>query len=45
MEKFEKTVKNNVSEPDIGLLLWQLEEFESFYPMYKTMIKKEWLVD
>ena len=41
MVKFEKMAKDNLHEEDLGLLLWQLEELENFYPCYKTMIKKE----
>jgi len=41
MEKIEKIEKDNSAEEDLGLLLWQLQEFENFYPCYKTMIKKE----
>ena len=41
MEKPEKVVKDNIHEEDLGLLLWELQEFENFYPVYKTMIKKE----
>ena len=41
MEKIEKINKENIPVEDLGLLLWQLEELENFYPCYKTMIKKE----
>jgi len=41
MVKFEKIPINNLSEDDLGRLLWQLEELENFYPVYKTMINRE----
>jgi len=41
MEKLTKINKVDLPEEDLGLLLWQLEEMENFYPVYKTMIKKE----
>ena len=41
MVKFEKMAKDNFNKENLGLLLWQLEELENFYPCYKTMIKKE----
>ena len=41
MVKFEKMAKDNLPEEDLGLLLWQLEELENFYPVYKTMINRE----
>lgn len=41
MVKFEKIPINNLSEDNLGLLLWQLEELENFYPVYKTMVKRE----
>ena len=41
MVKFEKMAKDNLPGGELGLLLWQLEELENFYPCYKTMIKKE----
>jgi hypothetical protein len=41
MIKFDKVGKNNIPEEDLGFLLWELQEFENFYPVYKTMIKKE----
>jgi hypothetical protein len=41
MEKIKKDIKNDLSIDNLGLLLWQLEEIENFYPCYKTMIKKE----
>jgi hypothetical protein len=40
MEKNEKFNKINLHEKNLGLILWQLEEIENFYPCYKTMIKK-----
>jgi hypothetical protein len=39
MEKIQKI--NQQDEEDIGLLLWQLESLENFYPCFRTMIKKE----
>ena len=41
MEKLERSIKGDLGEADLGLLLWQLQEFEEFYPCFKTMIKKE----
>jgi len=41
MEKLEKSIKGDLGKDDLGLLLWQLQEFEEFYPCFKTMIKKE----
>jgi hypothetical protein len=40
MEKNEKLNKINLPEKNLGLILWQLEEIENFYPCYKTIIKK-----
>jgi len=40
MLKMDNISKYNVEEENFGFLLWQLEEFEHFYPIYKTMIKK-----
>jgi hypothetical protein len=40
MERNEKLDKINLSEKNLGFILWQLEEIENFYPCYKTMIKK-----
>ena len=39
MHKIEK-IKSQEDE-DLGFLMWQLETFEDFYPVYKTLIKKE----
>lgn len=33
--------EEDMSEEEIGFLLWQLSEFERFYPMYKSMIKND----
>lgn len=41
MENIEKIKRGASRDEDIGFLLWQLEELENFYPIYKTMIKKE----
>ncbi len=41
MEKIEKSNQGDQFDDDLGFILWQLEEFENFYPCYKTMIKKE----
>lgn len=32
--------KINLSEKNLGFVLWQLNEIENFYPCYKAMIKK-----
>jgi hypothetical protein len=40
MEKINRINQANMSD-DLGLLLQRLEEFENFYPCYKTLIKKE----
>jgi len=34
-------VEKKMSEEELGFLLWELQEFERFYPMYKTMLKEE----
>ena len=34
-------VEKKMSEEELGFLLWKIQEFENFLPMYKTMIKKE----
>jgi len=31
----------DMTEEEIGFLLWQLSEFESFYPIYKSLIKND----
>jgi len=41
MEKIEKIKGIDSRDEDLGFLLWQIEELENFYPIYKTMIKKE----
>ena len=41
MEKLKEINQRNLSEDDIGLILWKLESVENFFPCYKTMIKKE----
>jgi len=40
MNKNEK-INDFFNQEDLGFLLWQLEEIENFYPVYKSMIKKE----
>jgi len=40
-EDNNRSLFDKLSEDDIGVILQQLEEFESFYPCYKSMIKKE----
>ncbi len=39
--KIENAIKFNLDEENFGFLLWQIGELENFYPLYKTMIKKE----
>ena len=34
-------VEKKMSEDELGFLLWEIQEFESFYPIYKSMMKKE----
>ena len=41
MQKIEKIRRENLTDEDLGFILWQLEELENFYPVFKTMIKKE----
>lgn len=41
MEKIKKISNEGFLKDEIGYLLWQLEEIENFYPLYKTMLKKE----
>jgi hypothetical protein len=41
MEKIKDLIKEGLSSDEIGFLLWHLEEIENFYPLYKTMLKKE----
>ena len=41
MEKLRIVPKDGFLSDEIGLLLWQLEEIENFYPCYKSMLKKE----
>jgi len=41
MLNVEDIAKSKINEENFGFLLWQLEEFEHFYPTYKTLIKKE----
>lgn len=41
-EIIQKEKTNFFTENEqIGLMLWKLESIEEFYPVYKTMIKKE----
>lgn len=30
-----------LSEEDLGFLLWKLESIEKFFPCYKSLMKKE----
>jgi len=32
--------KGEISNNDLGLILWKLESIEKFFPSYKTIIKK-----
>jgi hypothetical protein len=42
MDKIQKNVnKEKMNGEDLGLILWELESLENFYPCYRTMIKKE----
>jgi len=41
MEKIEKSHLNNLSDDDLGLILWKLESLEKFFPCYNSLIKKE----
>ena len=42
MQKICKDNKLKVrDEEDLGFILWQLESFEEFYPVFRTMIKKK----
>jgi len=44
MKQMEKNIKpggEKIWEDDLGLMLWKLQSLEEFYPVYKTMIKKE----
>jgi hypothetical protein len=41
MIKIKKINGDDLSGEDIGFILWQLEGIENFYPVYKTMIKKD----
>jgi hypothetical protein len=31
----------NLSEDDLGLILWKLESLEKFYPCYTSLMKKD----
>ena len=33
-------VEEKMSDKELGFLLWQIQEFESFYPIYKSMLKE-----
>jgi hypothetical protein len=39
----EKNHKINLDddEEDLGFLLWELQQYENFFPVYQTMIKKK----
>jgi len=37
----EMEVEEKMSDKELGFLLWQIQEFESFYPVYKSMMKEE----
>ncbi len=39
-EDNNRSLFDKLSEDDIGVILQQLEEFESFYPIYKSMLEK-----
>jgi hypothetical protein len=41
MHKNDKILRDIKPEDDLGFILWQLEELQNFYPVYKTMIKKD----
>lgn len=41
MQEENSSLLDKLSEDDIGIILQELEEFENFYPCYKSMIKKE----
>lgn len=34
-------VEKKMSEKELGFLFEQIQEFENFYPLYKSMLKKE----
>jgi len=41
LEKIPKNNSHTLSEEEVGFILWKLETIENFFPVYKTMIKKE----
>ena len=41
MEKIEKLNLEELSEDDLGLILWKLESVEKFFPCYNSIMKKE----
>jgi len=34
-------VERKMSEKELGFLFEQIQDFESFYPMFKSMMKKD----
>ncbi|MBE3136038.1 MAG: hypothetical protein IMZ43_01375, partial [Thermoplasmata archaeon] len=41
VENNRKNEKENLSENDIGFILWKLQSIEDFLHCYKTMMKQE----
>jgi hypothetical protein len=41
VENNRKDEKENLSENDIGFILWKLQSIEDFLPCYKTMMEQE----
>jgi len=40
MQEENSSLFDKLSDDDIGVILQQLEEFESFYPIYKSILEK-----
>jgi len=40
-EDIDMIKKENVTEDDLGLMLWKLESIENIYPYYKTIMEKD----
>ncbi len=49
MEEIKRDIKLNnegdITEDNLGFILWKLESLEDFYPCYKSMMKKESEID
>jgi len=41
MEKKDEIASSTNKEEDIGYLFWELEAYENFFPLYKSIMKRE----